>query len=350
MSTELAQRLQGLLRIEWSDPQLEVSDLERLTGGASRQTWRFRAESGQIRRELILRQDPAGVVRLGDMALEAAALRAAAAAGVPEPEVYLHSTDPAVLGSPFMVMSLVEGQTIPRKLLRDPEFAQVRPRLAGICGELLARIHSIPRSAVPGLPEPDQLRFCTEALAAIEEPHPILEVALRWLQRTRPAVTGEGAVVHGDFRNGNLMVGPEGVRAVLDWEVVHWGDPAEDLGFLCVKAWRFGAAPPVGGFGGYAELLEGYARAGGRRISLAEVRWWEILGTLRWALSCLRMTRRHLDGVVRSVELAAIGRRTCEQEWDLLEAIREVGLPHPSAAGSDTPAADAGQGLPTAIR
>jgi aminoglycoside phosphotransferase (APT) family kinase protein len=329
--SEWTERLTALLRSAWSEPELVVADVERLTGGASRQTWRLTAAMPGEKRDLIVRQDPPGITRTGNMDLEAAAMRAAAAVGVPEPEVYLSSTDPTALGSPFLVMSTVTGETIPRKLLRDPEFVEVRHRLARICGELLARIHSIPRAAVPGLPEPDQLQFCRDSLDAISEPHPILEVGLRWLQKNRPPATGGCTVVHGDFRNGNLMVGPEGVRAVLDWEVVHWGDPAEDLGFLCVKAWRFGALPPVGGFGAYDDLLEGYTSAGGRPISLAEVRWWEILGTLRWSLSCLRMTRRHLTGVVRSIELAAIGRRTCEQEWDLLQAIRDVG-----AAGART--------------
>jgi aminoglycoside phosphotransferase (APT) family kinase protein len=127
--------------------------------------------------------------------------------------------------------------------------------------------------------------------------------------------------VHGDFRNGNLIVGEDGISGVLDWEIVHVGDPAEDLGWLCVKAWRFGAKLPVGGFGPYEQMLEGYAAGGGRPIDLGTVRWWETLGTLRWGLGCIGQARRHLDGSVRSVELAAIGRRSCEQEWDLLKLI-----------------------------
>ena len=105
---------------------------------------------------------------------------------------------------------------------------------------------------------------------------------------------------------------------MLDWELTHAGNPAEDLGWLCVKAWRFGGGPPVAGLGSREELLAAYRAAGGADITLEELRWWEILGTLRWGVICLTQAWAHLSGAHRSVELAAIGRRVCEQEWDLL--------------------------------
>ncbi len=252
------------------------------------------------------------------MANEAAALRAAAGVGVPEPELLLCGDDSTSLGAPFMIMGRVQGQTIARRILRDPEFEAARGFLAYQCGEILARIHSIDRAEVPGLEEPDPLAACESTLCGLNEPHPVLELGLRWLLANRPPRGRRRTVVHGDFRNGNLIVGRDGIRAVLDWEVVHWGDPAEDLGWMCVKAWRFGACAPVGGFGSYEQLLEGYAAGGGPTVDLDTVKWWETLGTLRWGLGCIAQARRHLDGSVRSVELAAIGRRTCEQEWDLL--------------------------------
>ena len=129
-------------------------------------------------------------------------------------------------------------------------------------------------------------------------------------------------MVHGDFRNGNLIVGPEGIRAVLDWELAHRGDPLEDLGWLCVKAWRFGSPLPVGGFG-TVEQLRGRLRRRRRQEPSTGVRlhWWQVLGTLRWGIICIVQALTHTTGLVRSVELAAIGRRVCEVEWDLLELL-----------------------------
>jgi len=124
--------------------------------------------------------------------------------------------------------------------------------------------------------------------------------------------------VHGDFRLGNFVVGPDGLRAVLDWELVHAGDPTEDLGWLCVKSWRFGRRPPVGGVGRYEELFAAYERETGRPVDPDVVRWWEVFGTLRWGIICILQALRHLSGSRRSVELATIGRRVCETEHDLL--------------------------------
>ncbi|MGH9094383.1 MAG: phosphotransferase family protein [Acidimicrobiales bacterium] len=316
-------QLGELLRAEWGDPAARVADLHRLTGGASRETWSFDVIRGDgTRLPLILRRDPLGTERPEGLTHEANALRAAAGAGVPEPALLLHSDDPRWLGTPFMIMQRVEGQTIARRILREPEFETTRGSLAHQCGEILARIHAIDRAEIPGLEEPDPLAVCEATLQGLEEPRPVLELGLRWLRVNRRPEGSRRTVVHGDFRNGNLIVGSEGIRAVLDWEVVHWGDPAEDLGWMCVKAWRFGASPPVGGFGPYEQLLDGYASGGAPAVSLDAVKWWETLGTLRWGLGCIGQARRHLDGSVRSVELAAIGRRACEQEWDLLKLIR----------------------------
>jgi aminoglycoside phosphotransferase (APT) family kinase protein len=323
---QLHAQLESLLQAELGDPSVRVADLVRLTGGASRETWSFKADGaeGTVRR-LILRRDPPGVDRPGGMAREAAALQAAAKAGVPEPALLVHHDDATALGAPFIIMEHVDGETIARRILRDAQYSSARRFLARQCGEILARIHSVDRSDLPELAETDPLVACAESLQLLDEPRPVLDLGLRWLINNRPEGSGRRTLVHGDFRNGNLIIGPDGIRAVLDWENVHWGDPAEDLGWMCVKAWRFGVKAPVGGFGSYEDLLEGYVAAGGVPVDLATVRWWETLGTLRWGLGCIAQSRRHLDGGVRSVELAAIGRRACEQEWDLLHLIRHEG-------------------------
>jgi aminoglycoside phosphotransferase (APT) family kinase protein len=282
-----------------------IADLRRLSGGASRETWSFTVEG----RPLILRRDPPGAPKSG-MAVEARPLRAAATAGVPVPTVL--ADDPS-----FIVMERVEGETIPRKILRDDDFADARPKLAAQCGAILASLHRIPVADFADLADTDQLAEYRAILDEMGQPHPAFELAFSWLAANRPERTGT-VVVHGDFRNGNLMVGPEGVRAVLDWELSHRGDPLEDLGWLCVKAWRFGVDRPVGGFGDYDDLIGAYEAAGGGPVDRDALHWWEALGTLKWGVMCIAQALVHTSGGVRSVELAAIGRRVCENEWDLL--------------------------------
>lgn len=231
------------------------------------------------------------------------------------------------------VMERVEGETIPRRILRDPAFATARGLMARQAGEIAARIHALPVADLPQLPGPDGHPGATghPALAQVEqyrglldafgEPHPVFELGLRWLERNPPP-PAPTTLVHGDFRNGNFVVGPEGIRAVLDWELAHLGDPMEDLGWLCVQSWRFReVGKRVGGFGDDADLFGGYEAAGGRAVDPDSVRYWEVFGTLKWGEMCIVQAFTHLNGLHRSVELAAIGRRVCETEWHLLELL-----------------------------
>jgi aminoglycoside phosphotransferase (APT) family kinase protein len=295
-----------------------VDHLERLSGGASRETWRFEAGG---RRLVVQRARGAGLGGQPGMEGEARLLRLAREAGVPVPEVVASGGAGGALGSPFLVTEAVEGETIPRRLLRDDEFAPARAVLAHQAGRALAAIHAMPTGPVGDvLSEPDPVRSMADLLGAFDEAHPAFELGVRWLDRHRPASHGR-VVVHGDFRTGNLVVGPDGLRAVLDWELAHLGDPAEDLGWFCGRAWRFGSPHRAGGFGSLDELLAGYRAGGGPDVSEEDVRWWEAYGTLRWGIVCLVQVSSHLSGAVRSVEQATIGRRTAEAEWDLLELI-----------------------------
>ncbi|GAA3216922.1 phosphotransferase family protein [Actinocorallia longicatena] len=295
-------------------PDVKIEGLSRDSGGASRLTSAFDAVTAAGRVPLILRQTtPGAEVVTSPLAREAALMRAARTAGVPVPEIVAEGED-------FIVMERVEGETIPRRILRAPELAQARERLAGECGTILAALHTIPPATIADLPEEDELARWSGVLAELGEPHPVLELAFRRLELARPAPE-RTVVVHGDFRNGNLIVGPDGVRAVLDWELSHLGDPLEDLGWLCAKAWRFGSASPVGGFGPYEQLVEAYERASGTTIDLEALRWWETFAGLKWAVICVMQARRHLSGGERSVELAALGRRVAENEWDLLHSL-----------------------------
>jgi aminoglycoside phosphotransferase (APT) family kinase protein len=292
----------------------EIAGLTRLSGGASRDTWRFEADG----RPLILQRQRTGDVR--DMATEIAALRAAQTAGVPTPTIVAASTNPAELGAAYMILTRVAGETTPRKILRDQQYAHARQALPVQLADALVGIHAIDPASIHGLVDNDQVEQYRLVLDTLGEPHPTFELALRWLDSNRPPSVG-GVVVHGDFRLGNLIIDDDGLRAVLDWELVHLGDPMEDLGWMCVKAWRFGSAKPAAGVGEYDQLFVAYEAAGGRRVEPDIVRWWEVLGTMKWGIMCIMQANAHLTGVTRSHELAAIGRRVCENEHDLFLAL-----------------------------
>ena len=338
---DLAERLRPVLARALGDEAVVLGGFKRLSGGASRETWSFEARLGDGEvMALVLRRDPpgrpAGAGGGMGMGFEGRLMAAAGAAGVPVPGIVAAVDEESPLGSAFLVMTSVPGETIPRRVLRDPEYSEARRRLARQCGEALAHLHAIAPGSIPGLAGGDQVEQFRAVADGLAQPHPVFELAFRWLEANRPS-PGDEVVVHGDFRHGNLMVGPEGLRAVLDWELAHLGDPLEDLGWLCVRAWRFGVDRPVGGFGTYEELIDGYQAAGGRPVDRESLRWWEVLGTLKWGVMCIMQTVAHTSGALRSVELAAIGRRVCEQEWDLLELLpRPSGSPPAPAPGADT--------------
>jgi aminoglycoside phosphotransferase (APT) family kinase protein len=317
-----------------------VEGLQRLSGGASRETWAFTLDGQAL---ILQRGRPGGIRTGGGMPAEAALIRAAGAQGVPVAEVVAAGEDGA-FGAPWMVARQVEGETIPRRILRDDTFAEARRLLAGQCGSALAGIHHIDPTGVDGLHEQDQVTQFRELVDVLGEPHPAFELGFRWLEDNRPPSSGR-AVVHGDFRHGNLVVGPDGLRAVLDWELAHLGDPMEDLAWLCVRAWRFGGPHPVGGFGERDDLYTAYEAAGGGPVDRATTHWWEVLGTLKWGVMCIIQAATHLNGQSRSMELAAIGRRVCENEYDLLELIDPDGEMPPPTEGEagpslhDTPSA-----------
>jgi aminoglycoside phosphotransferase (APT) family kinase protein len=337
---DLAGRLAAALMPVLGDGVV-IDGLERLSGGASRETWRFDATpgAGGRSRELILRRDPPSRPGAeGAMGREAQAIGAAEAAGLAVPSVLVADPGGEQLGSAGMVMTRVAGETIARKILRDDAYALARPRLARQCGDFLARLHQLPVDAVDGLVDEDSLATYRDSYELLDQRSAAFELAFRWLEARRPPVTGR-TVVHGDFRLGNLIVDGDGLAAVLDWELVHRGDPVEDLGWLCTRAWRFGAEPPVGGFGTREDLLDAYAEAGGIPVSPDTLAWWEVVGTLKWGVICMAQASVHLTGLHRSVELAAIGRRVCEQEGDLLALIAPDQWVEAQAARSAVPAA-----------
>ena len=310
----------------------QVSELTRLSGGASRETWAFNLIAGDEVRKLILRRDPpaslvatAGAGRSGGMPLEAHVLRAARDAGMPVPEVIASGdADAETLQTGFIVMTNVAGETIARKILRDEPYRHARAVVVEQLGAAIAKLHALNPTSIVGLGVTEPLAHYRESLDTLAYPSPAFELGFRWLEDNRPANPRQ-TVVHGDYRLGNVIVDEHGLASVLDWELCHLGDPMEDLGWLCVRAWRFGGRGEVAGLGSIDELIGGY-RSNGGEVDSEAVKWWMIAGTLIWGIMCIGQATAHLSGANRSVELAAIGRRVTEQEHDLLVHAKTTGF------------------------
>jgi aminoglycoside phosphotransferase (APT) family kinase protein len=308
-----------------------VTGAAKLSGGASQETWSFDILLAGGKVGAILRRSPKGYgaspTRAAGLDAEARLMQLAHNAGLPSPKV-MHVLRPQDdLGTGF-IMQRIEGETIARKILRDEQFAEARPMLARQLGKVAAGIHGLPRDQLPTLREMSSTSEISEIgreYRSFDWPRPVFELALRWLRDHDPGPSKEVTLVHGDFRHGNLIIGPDGVRAVLDWELAHLGDPMEDLGWVCVNSWRFGEIDkPVGGFGSREELFAGYEE-GGRKADPARVKFWEVMGTLRWGVMCCGMMQRFRIGPDHSMERAMIGRRSSETEIDLLRLLAPRG-------------------------
>ncbi|MEI7760497.1 MAG: phosphotransferase family protein [Thermoleophilia bacterium] len=294
-----------------------VTQATQLAGGASKEAWAVTTADG---RELLLRRAGGGTIHLDSLSLrdEFDVLVTARAAGVlvPEPLEYLGSLD----GSEAFTMELVRGETIGRRIVRNPP-----PGLEMQMAEELAKIHAIPPAALPFLAGGDLWQRLYAELDSVDEPHPAIEFGLAWCRERLP-LERPHVVSHGDFRVGNLMVNAAGIVAVLDWEFAHVADPAEDLAWPLVRAWRFGNdAKRLGGIGDPEPFLDRYNELTGISVPPEELLAWEVLGNCKWAIGSLTQARRHLRGEERNVELAILGRLAAEMEYELLDLIERAG-------------------------
>jgi aminoglycoside phosphotransferase (APT) family kinase protein len=303
--------------------EVSIENLNTLTGGASRTTWAFDAVGDDGRQALILRTGPPDDVHAG-MELEAAVQQRAAAARAPVPHILVADNSPEALGNPYLICNAIAGETIVRRIHRALDDSG-RDRLLRQCARALAAIHRADPGGI-GLTQTEQLSEWRDRLDEMGDTTATFEWAFRWLAAHRPPSTPP-RLVHGDFRMGNLIVDESGLAAVLDWELVHIGEVYEDLAWFCIRAWRFGApeALGAGGLGSVESFLSAYEDAAGVDLDRDAFRWWLTVATLRWGVICRFQAERHLSGQTPSVELAAIGRRVSETEWDVLDLLEGSG-------------------------
>lgn len=342
MEAEFEQALASMLAREL-EGFVQLTACEKLTAGASQETYRLACDTGggeivlALRRSVPTLRSDSGVGAIG-LDTEAKLLKLAAEAGIPEPNVLYVLQQADGLGAGFL-MQWLQGETLGQRITRAEEFAELRPKLAFQCGAELARVHALDwqgaglGEALPVISPAALIDETWSAYRDLDLPVPMIDYAWRWLQENLPHKS-RCTLVHGDFRNGNLMVTPAGINAVLDWELAHIGDPVRDLGWLCVNSWRFGRRQlPVGGFGEVQQLLAGYQSVSGIEVPLQEVRFWEVFGSFWWAMATLRMAHSWRTGETPSLERPVIGRRSSEAQMDCVNLLIPGSFELPTGSG-----------------
>jgi len=302
----------------------EVSKLEPLTGGASKEIWKFEVSKDKQSTKMILRRG-SGIE--GPLAIktadEARIQKEVIKVGAPVPTILAVSKNEEELGDSY-IMNFVEGESIARKILRDKEYKTALPVLAYQCGEAIARIHNVDIdnfSFLPKKPAEEQLEDLYSTYQSFEQPSPVFEYAYLWLKE-QDFSNFQESLVHGDFRLGNIIVNGEGLQSIIDWELAHIGNPLQDLGWVCGNSWRFGKNDKVvGGFGELEDLLKGYNSISKFQVNNEMVKCWQVFGTFRWGVICLIQAYAHLNGTINSIEKAAIGRRVSETEIDIVDLL-----------------------------
>jgi len=302
----------------------EIMNLEPLTGGASKEIWKFEVNANGKSDRYILRRG-SGVE--GPLAIktsdEAKIQKTVRKLGAQVPEIVAVSSVDEELGDAY-IMKFVYGESIARKILRDEEYKNTLPKLAFECGQSIAKIHQADINEFPFLPSKtvfEQINDLYQTYVSFNQPSPVFEYTHLWLKKQNFGEIND-ALVHGDFRLGNIIVDKDGLKSVIDWELAHIGNPLQDLGWICGNSWRFGNTNKVvGGFGDLADLLKGYNSVSNYHVNENMVKAWQVFGTFRWGVICLIQASAHLTGSINSVEKAAIGRRVSETEIDIVDLL-----------------------------
>ncbi len=341
---ELKNTLESYLTTRLSGKS-NVTDMIPLSGGACQDNYLLdlKVDSGEFSGEhrLVFRTDK-GASLLASLSRidEFKVCELTSKAGVKTPKPYWLETNRDVIGNPFYFMQRISGKATGRYIVKDPSLNKIRKSLTEELAENLAKIHNITpitckdeelkknltrhKGEAQNAIALDSVQDLRDLVSGLKEPHPAMELIFNWLEKNA-VVTDEEVLVHGDFRTGNFMVSADGLQGIVDWEFAHWGDRHEDIAWLCMRDWRFGKLnKEAGGFADRKEFYSLYEKHSGIPVDPKKVTYWEIMGNIRWAVGSAQQAERHLSGADKGIELAAIGRRTCEMEFEAMRLIEDA--------------------------
>ncbi len=331
---------EALLDASEPDPGVEMT-VTPLPGGASRDAWIIRGRE----RVYVLKRDPLDETKpWSSRQREYRGALAAYQADVPVARPVLYEPAGGRFVSASIISAWSDGSSSPRRILAAHDTVAARVALLKEIGRAAGRLSRVDVAAAIGANDADDhvsptrrhgqgdtdVDILSATLADFAQdllrlaPHrSVLAIALRWLMLNRPPLAAP-VLVHGDFRLGNLMVGDRRLNALIDWEFCRSGDPATDLGFFCIRPWRFGNDQNrAGGLGDLDPLLDGYCEASAFAMTPERIHYGEVLGQVWWGLYCLRNTSAYLNGEHQSLQRLVLGRRVAEIEWDLLSLMDE---------------------------
>ncbi len=324
--------IEHYLREQAQATQVTINKMTKLSGGAIQENWALNAtvQGGPFdgMQDWVLRTDaPSGVAISLTRVQEFAVLKVAHEAGVTVPQPLWLCNDAAVLGRDFFIMQRIQGIAAGHRLTKGADLVPDRAALAESLGSNLALLHTVtpPRAELNFFPAPlanhafGTIAIYRHYLDSIDDAYPGLEWGLRWCELHAPT-QGRTTLIHRDYRTGNYMVHEGKLTGVLDWEFAAWGDPREDIGWFMAKCWRFSSPHlEAGGISSAADFLRGYQKISGCSFSSDELKYWQVMGHLRWAIIALQQGQRHLSGGQSSLELALTGRMVAELEYEIID-------------------------------
>ncbi|MCC7366469.1 MAG: phosphotransferase family protein [Dehalococcoidia bacterium] len=309
--------IEKYLALKLGVPSVKVSHLLRIPGGASRETWMFKAvwndEEERHAEEFVLRLDPPASLVESEREHEYAFYRAFEGhPEIPVPRMRWLETGPEHMGAPFFIMDRIPNcESSPRTIL-EPFWAEARPMLARRKYEILGRIARFDwrGSTIESVIAPPALDACWKRELDYWEdmidrheisPQPISRAAIRWLRANPPPPAERISVVHGDYRTGNFLYRTDGIHGIVDWEMAHLGDPLEDLAWSFMEAWEWARDGKKGGIIDVEDAIAAWEHTSGMTVDRDALRWWDVLMGVKGQALWLTGAHSFADG--RSSEL-----------------------------------------------
>ena len=348
MSSEIAQLKNKVEKYlsERLNTTVEISNMTSLSGGACQDNYltdlSIKSGDWSGNHSFVFRTDKgASLFSSLSRIEEFKVIQMAYNAGVKTPRPIWLEESRSTIGNPFYFMEKISGKANGRYIVKDSSLNSIRKSFSKFLAENLSKIHYIKpdtcfdielRKKLTRFNDKNPKSIAEYAIKDLEnqvillkEPHPAIDLMINWLYSNLKD-TDEPVLVHGDFRTGNFMVTPEEVTGIVDWEFAHFGDRHEDIAWLCMRDWRFGKLnKEVGGFTSRTEFYTDYEEYSGINVDPEKVRFWEVIGNLRWACGSAAQAERHISGADKGIELASIGRRTCEMELEAMRLIENAG-------------------------